>query len=448
MSLIRKGCRKIKKTKSKNQKQLNGDLDNIILMAIRKEPERRYLSVGEFASDIERYLNNLPILARKNGFGYRGRKFFNRNQTAVLSATVVAFAFLLIGFSLSFFDGSVFNKQSITSTASDLASSNLPIEKFKGGSDNEEARNLYSKAQSLWEQRTLLSLRQAAELFQQATEKDSEFALAYSGLANSYFLLSVWGNIPPREAFPKAKAASLKAIELAPEVAEGHLSLAMIHWLYEYDWQAADREFKKAIELNPNYARAPHWYGLFLAEMGRFDEAIASEKRAFELEPDSLPVNADLARVLYYARHYDESLSQYRKTIAMNPNFDAFYWELRELFEAKGMWKEWYEISDKLNEFRNPLFRDAYLSGGINGYRRKVIEISFKNKVAAYSDYYARATFHAQLGENDLAIEFLNKAFEIRSHRMAQLKVNPKLDHLRTDPRFIGLLRQMNFNNF
>lgn len=435
------------KTKSKNQKQLNGDLDNIILMAIRKEPERRYLSVGEFASDIERYLNNLPILARKNGFSYRSRKFFKRNRTAVLSAIVVAFAFLLIGFSLSFFGGRVSDKQSVASTASSLAGSNLPIVKLKGGSSNKEARNLYSRAQSLWEQRTLLALRQSAELFQQATEKDPDFALAYSGLSNSYFLLSVWGNIPPKEAFPKAKAVSLKAIELAPEVAEGHLSLAMVHWLYEYDWQAADREFKKAIELNPNYARAPHWYGLFLAEMGRFEDAIESEKRALEIEPQSLPVNADLARVLYYARRYDESLSQYRKTIAMNPNFDAFYWELRELFEAKGMWKEWYEISDKINEFRNPVFREAFLSGGVSGYRRKVIEISFQDKVAAYSDYYARATFHAQLGENDLAIEFLNKAFEIRSHRMAQLKVNPKLDNLRSDPRFIELLQRMNFSN-
>jgi serine/threonine protein kinase len=436
------------RTDDKNQraKLMNGDLDNIILKSLRKEPERRYSSVFEFSEDVRHLLEGSPVSARQDTFFYRSAKFFRRHQIAVLSALTVAMFFVLVGFSLSFFNQRLNTNYLVTSADPDQ---NLPVDKRKGGSDDPEARQLYLKAQSLWNQRTLLSLPQAVELFEQATEKDPEFALAFSGLSNSYFLLSVWGRIPAKEAFPKAKVAASKAVELAPESAEAHLSLAMIHWLYEYDWQAADREFKQAIQLNPSYARAPHWYGLFLAEMGRFDEAIASEKRALEIVPNSLPVNADLGRVLYYARRYDESAEQYRKTVAMNPNFEAFYTELGLLYEAAGMTEEWYALMEKTGAFNNPVFREAYQKDGMNGYRRKVLEsLQSSQSVTWHWHYhYSQAEFHAQLGEKDAAFELLDAAFEERDHRMAQLKVNPQLDNLRGDPRFTALLKRIKLDS-
>ncbi|HEX8251343.1 MAG TPA: protein kinase [Pyrinomonadaceae bacterium] len=426
-----------------------GDLDNIVLKSLRKEPERRYSSVFEFSEDVRHLLEGSPVSARQDTFFYHSAKFFRRHQIAVLSALAAAVIFVLAGFSLSFLNQRLnANEANYLLTSAD-PDQNLPIDKRKGGSDNPEARELYLKAQSLWNQRTILSLRQAVELFEQALEKDPQFALALSGLSNSYFLLSVWGRIPAKEAFPKAKVAASKAVELAPESAEAHLSLAMIYWLYEYDWQAADREFKQAIQLNPSYARAPHWYGLFLAEMGRFDEAIASEKRALEIVPNSLPVNADLGRVLYYARRYDESAEQYRKTVAMDPNFGAFYSELGELYEAAGMAEEWYALMEKIKAFNDPVFREAYQKDGMNGYRRKVLEsLQSSQSVSRHWHYhYTQAEFYAQLGEKNAAFELLNTAFEERDHRMAQLKVNPKLDNLRGDPRFTALLKRIKLDS-
>ena len=425
----------------------NGDLDNIVLKSLRKEPERRYASVREFSEDIRRCLEGLPVAARRDTIFYRGAKFFKRHQTAVSSALAVGVFFVFTGFALSFFyQRSQTSGINAAITPAD-PDQNLPIEKRRGGSDDPEARELYLKAQFWWNQRTRLSLKQAAELFEKAAEKDPDFALAFSGLSNSYLLISVWGNLPAKEAFPKARAASLKAVELAPEAAEGHLSLAMVHWLYEYDWQAADREFNKAMELNPNYARAPHWYGLFLAEMGRFDEAIAAENRALEIVPNSLPVNADLGRVLFYAKRYDESAEQYRKTIAMNPNYEAFYSELLELYEAAGMTEKWIALTEKMGVISGPEFVDVYQKYGIDGYRRKAIESLQERQFTSWHYRYMQAEIHAQLGEKDAAFELLNKALEERDHRMAQLRVNPKLDNLRSDPRFIQLLRQMNLEN-
>ncbi|HEX8194982.1 MAG TPA: protein kinase [Pyrinomonadaceae bacterium] len=442
----RSAYEKITRQDNKKSNPQSRDLDKIILKALRKEPERRYQSVREFSEDVSRLLKGLPVSARQDTIFYRGAKFFRLHQTAVLSSLAVAFAFFLIGFFLN-----MFSNQSITAELPAIKVSednyqDLPIERKKGGTDNVEARNLYLKAQFLWNQRTLMSLKQAAELFHRTTEKDPEFALAYSGLSNSYFLLSVWGGVPAKEIFPLAKAASLKATEIAPEAAEGHLSLAMVHWLYEYDWQAADREFKTAIELNPAYGRAPHWYGLFLAEMGRFDEAVATEKRALALEPQSIPVKADLARVLFYARRYDESLAQYREII-VNPNFGAIYPELLQLYEAVGMTNEWAVLMERGGGFDNPDVRKAYETGGMMGYWRKQIEMHQNSDISDWHNYYNLGTLYAQIDDREQAFELLNKAIDERDHRMAQIKVHPKLDNLRSDPRFIELLQRMNFDN-
>ena len=432
------------KNQSSNRKLQKRDLDKIILKALRKEPERRYLSVQEFSEDIARLIEGLPVSAGQDTIFYHGTRFFRRHQTAVLSSLAVALVFLLVSFSMN-----LFSSRAVVSESNNLKSlenmyRDVPTESKKGGTDNIEARSLYVKAQWQWEKRRLESIKDAAELFRQAAEKDPEFALAYSGLSNSYFLLSVWGLKPAKEMFPQAKAASLRAIELAPEAAEGHLSLAMVYWLYEFDWQAADREFKTAIALNPDYARAPHWYGLFLAEMGRFDEAVTREKHALVLEPQSIPVKADLARVLFYARRYEESWAQYQEILNTNPNFGAVYVELIQLYEAAGMINEWAALTDLSGGFNDPNLREAYEKGGLTGYWRKKVELAEK---AGKAGGYPMAVLYAKINNNDRAIELLYKALEERAHAMAQIKVHPELDNLRSDPRFAELLRRMNFEN-
>jgi serine/threonine protein kinase len=434
------------KNQSSNRKFPERDLDKIILKALRKEPERRYKSVKEFSEDVSRLLKGLPVSAQQDSIFYRSAKFFKRHQMAVSSTLAAAFVFLLIGFFLNLSSNRATVNESNTAKPPENVYQDLPLARNKGGTDNAEARNIYLKAQFLWNERNMTSVKQAAELFRQATEKDPEFALAYSGLSNSYFLLSVWGSSPAKEIFPQAKAASLKAIEIAPEAAEGHLSLAMVYWLYEYDWKAADREFEKAIELNPNYARAPHWYGLFLGEMGRFDEAVAAEKRALALEPRSIPVKADLARVLFYARRYDESLAQYREII-VNPTFGAIYAELLELYEAAEMTNEWAALMEKTGDFDNPDVRKAYETDGMTGYWRKQIEIHQNPDIPEWHRYYYLGVYYAQTNDKERALEFLNKAIDQRNHRMAQLKVHPRFDNLRSDPRFNMLLQRMNLKD-
>ena len=449
------------KTLETKNRRLKSDLDKIILKALRKESERRYSSVEEFSEDVSRLLAGLPVSARQETIIYQGKRFLKRQQTAVLSSVAVALVFIIVGFSFNLFSSIRAGAGETNNTKSNETKSEksnetkntksfeeiyreFPVEKKKGGTNDAEARNLYVRGQWYWEQRAVVTNREAADLFRLAIEKDPEFALAYSGLSNCYFLLSVWGAEPPKKIFPKAKAASLKAIELAPEAAEGHLSLAMVYWLYEFDWKSADREFKRAIELNPNYARAPHWYGLFLAETGRFDEAIATEKHALEIEPQSLPVKADLARVLFYARRYDESLTQYQEVLKTNPNFGAVYAELLQFYEAAGIEQEWVALTKLTGRFDIPSLREAYEKGGLKGYWRKAVEIIEKD---GQKEGFPLATLYAKLNEKDHAIELLYKALEARDHQMAQIKVHPFLDNLRSEPRFAELLRKMNFEN-
>ncbi len=261
-------------------------------------------------------------------------------------------------------------------------------------------------------------------------------------MANCYSLLGAYKRVPPRETFREAKKAALKATELAPNLAEAHTSLALLTWLHDWDWAGADKEFRRAIELNPRYATAPHWYALYLAEMGRFGEAIASVKRALELDSASVYINADFGRVLFYARRYDESLEQYRKTMEMVPNFGAFYAELAYLYEQLGMIDEWFAVVEKMYG-RHVALQEVYLKHDIKAYWQKFLE--WESLDQTWHSFYPRAEAYARLGKKAEAFAMLDQAYEMRDHQMAQLKVNPLFDNLRSDPRFDELLRRMKF---
>ncbi|PYS53708.1 MAG: hypothetical protein DMF76_27775, partial [Acidobacteria bacterium] len=214
--------------------------------------------------------------------------------------------------------------------------------------ESNEAYQLYLKGRFHYNKRSEEGLQKSLEYFQQAIEKDPTFALAYSGLADTYDLLGAadaGGTVSPNEALPKAKAAALKAIEIDASLAEPHVSLAHVKYYYDRDWPGAEREFKRAIELNPNYPQAHHWYAIYLAWAGRTNEGLAEIKRAQELDPLSLPINMTVGWLLCDANRTDEGIDQLRKTVEMDPAFIVAHHRLAFCYERKGMY------SDAIAEF-------------------------------------------------------------------------------------------------
>src|SRR5262249_22271533 len=208
----------------------------------------------------------------------------------------------------------------------------------KRSTDSWEAYDSYLRGRYQWNKFTDASLQKAIGYFQQAIDKDPNYALAYAGLADSYHELSY--TRPPREVMPKAAAAATKALQLDDSVAEAHAALGWVKWQYDWDWSGAEKEFQQAVELSPNYAIAHGMYALFLDSMSRTDEGMAQHRRARELEPLSLIINSNLGEALYQARHYDEAIEQYRKTLEVDPNFAVAHGDLAEALEHKGMYKE------------------------------------------------------------------------------------------------------------
>src|SRR5207249_3494813 len=206
---------------------------------------------------------------------------------------------------------------------------------------NTEAHQLYLKGRFFWNKRTGNDLKKSIDYFEQAIAADPKYALAYAGVADGYVLLPGYTAGAPRDCYPKAKAAAKKALELDDTLAEAHTTLAMAIWSYEFDSAQANREFQRAIEVNPNYATAHQQYGnVTLSALGRFDDAIAEGKRAVELDPLSLVINADLGSDYYYARRYDEAIAQQRKTLEMDPGFYYARFNLGEVFSAKRSFDE------------------------------------------------------------------------------------------------------------
>jgi TolB-like protein len=198
---------------------------------------------------------------------------------------------------------------------------------------NPEAYELYLKGRFFWNKRTGADFRTAIDYFNQAIGKDPNYALAYAGLADSYLILSAFGAASPADSYPQAKAAAKKALELDDTLAEAHTSLAGVLNVYDFDFEQSLKEFERAIQLNPNYATAHHWYGNLLGQMGRFDAGIAEGKRAVELDPLSLVINTDLGNDYFYARRYDEAIAQFRKTIEMDPRFYYAPWSLGQVLQ-------------------------------------------------------------------------------------------------------------------
>ncbi len=314
--------------------------------------------------------------------------------------------------------------------------------------ENAEAYQFYLKGLFYWNKRTGDAAKKSVEYFQQAIAKDPNFALAFAGLADAYQALSLFSDVPPDEAFPKAKASALHALELDETVAEAHTSLAASLFWYDRNFPAAEREFQRAIELNPNYA-THHWYGVtYLAKMERFDEAIAEVKRALELDPLSVIINADLGNAYVQAHQYDKAIEQLRKSIELDQNFYfarlmlGTAYEMKQLFpEAIAEYKKAYQLSD--NPFVLALMAHAFAASGKRDEALKTLEelnsISKKRFVLAYGF----AIVYAGLGEKDQAFQWLEKSYQNREGRITRMKVDPLLENLHSDPRFADLVRRV-----
>ena len=316
---------------------------------------------------------------------------------------------------------------------------------------NAEAYELYLKGLFFWNKRTGADLRTAIEYFNQALGKDPGYALAYVGLADSYSLLYFYGGTAsPADSFPQAKAAAKKALALDDTSAEAHTSLAYVLESYDFDLEQSLKEFERAIQLNPNYATAHHWVSNgVLSGLGQFDRAIAEGKRAVELDPLSLIINANLGEDYFVARRYDESIAQLRKTIEMEPRFYYAYWNLGEALQLKG------QLSEAIAEYRKALElnNDPYVLGLLGqAYARarqreeaqKILGRLSEEAKSRYVHAYSFALMYLALGDKERAIDQMELAYRERAGQdVFWVKVDPMLDDLRGHPRFEALVQKV-----
>ena len=320
-----------------------------------------------------------------------------------------------------------------------------------------------------WNKRTSEGLYKGLEHFRRAVRTDSNYAAAYAGIADSYVALGNSHVLQPHEAFPKAKAAAERALQIDPNLAEAHASLARVIFQYEWDWQRAEQEYQRAIELNPAYATAHQWYADYLSAMGRHEEALREIATARRLDPLSLIIHTAEGILLYQARRYDEALATCQRALELSRSFGTDFFLARvcvaNVYVKKKMYKEGVEqrykamIAEGIAREDQERFWRAYATGGIQGARRWLIEYRAKrmqeqgsgaggrgpeeNKAKQYIPGYYMAVLYGALGEKDKAFEWLERSYQQRDSFLARLKVDPNLDDLRADPRFQSLLERM-----
>jgi TolB-like protein/DNA-binding winged helix-turn-helix (wHTH) protein/Flp pilus assembly protein TadD len=331
------------------------------------------------------------------------------------------------------------------------------IELSKKHMVNPEAYDLYLKGRFYWNQRTPDAIKESIGYFQQATDRDSNFALAYAGLADAYNISNIIGPVSPRDSFPQAKAAAMRAILLDPSLAEAHAALGMEKSHYEFDFPGAEKEFLKAIEVNPNSTYAHLFYSnCFLMPMGRQAQAIAENKRALELDPLSLPINNFMGMTYIFAADYGNAYRQFQHTIAMDPSFplahEYFAWLLTTMGRYEEAIKE-HEKSEVLGgsspeeaAAEATVMLRAFESGGEKGFWQKHLDLDLAamKQPGSYVPSSTLAADYALAGENDEAFAWLDKAYDEREGQsLTLLKADPSFKNLRSDPRFPALLRKI-----
>jgi TolB-like protein/DNA-binding winged helix-turn-helix (wHTH) protein/Tfp pilus assembly protein PilF len=328
--------------------------------------------------------------------------------------------------------------------------------------DSAEAYQLYLQGRYSWNQRTPRGVQKSVELFEQAVGKDPNFALAYAGIADAYNFTNILGVLAPRESSLKAEAAATKALALDPQLGEAHTALGLVKSHYYFDFTGAQREFLKALELNPNYANAHLFYaGAYLAPMGRHEEAIAEMKKALEVDPLSLPLNNMMGETYVWAGEYDRAQRQFQHTLDLEPTFSLAHFYYADLLKEMGR----YEEGIKQNEAGDLLlgaspeeagalaaeFQKALQAGGPKSYWQKNLEMTLKEYKRAGTGYFPAmgvASAYARVGDKENAFKWLDKSFQDREGQdITLVRWLPDFKSLHTDPRFADLLRRMGLPN-
>jgi TolB-like protein/Tfp pilus assembly protein PilF len=325
----------------------------------------------------------------------------------------------------------------------------------KNPSVSPEAYEEYLKGRYYWNKRSGDGFAKAIRYFENATRIDPQYALAYAGLADCYGIIgaTIYGSVPAAEAAPKAKAAALRALQIDPSLAEAQTSLATAKFNYDWDWTGAAEGFRRAIQLNPSYATAYQRYSLYSIAMGRFDDSLEQIKKARDLEPLSISINTSLGWRLYLAREYDRSIAQLRDTLEMDPSYEWAHLTLGQAYEQKGQYalalqelQRAVEISSSSPLMVSALAHAYALSGNHSEALKLLAQLDALSKKQYVSPFYV-ATVYLGLGKNELAMNWLEKAYADKSNGLVFLKVEPELDPLRSDRRFISLLLKLNFPN-
>ena len=312
-----------------------------------------------------------------------------------------------------------------------------------------QAYEAYLKGRYYSSKRTEKEVKESIEYFQQAVKKDPNYAPAYSGMADAYALLGYRGNLPSDEALLNAKPAALKAVELDDSLADAHASLAFIAETLEWDWPSAEREYKRALELNPSYAAAHNWYAGYLMYFGRFEEGLAEAKRSRELDPLSLAINNALAGRLLLAGREIEAIEQVQKTLEMDPNFAPAHTQLGWIYLRQG------KNEEAIAEFQKAVALSgsdpdesvdlgyAYAVAGKRDEAKKIVGTLKRKRERSFVSPAGVGIILGALGDRDEAFAWLEKAYELRDPQLTYLKVGPKFAPIRSDPRYHDLLRRM-----
>ncbi len=450
------------------------------------DPNTEYLSDGiteTLINNLSR-LPNLKVISRSSAFRYKGREIDPRTAARELGVRALLTGRVLqrgenLSVSAELVDarddrqiwGEQYNRKLSDLLAVQEDISREISERLRLQLSGEEkallarrhtadtqAYELYLKGLFYWNKRTSDGIKKSIEYFQQATDKDPGYALAYVGLADAYNVSSGYGLFTPNDSFPKAKAFAGRALELDDTLAEAHASLGYEKEYFDLDWSGGEKEFKRAIELNPGYTNAHYYYAfVYLAPSGRLDEAIAEMKKALELDPLSLIINTNLGQTYYYARQYDKALEQFQKTIEMDPTFGGgLHGKLAILYEQLGKYENAIaqrqkqlliegENSDELAAFTTAL-KKAYSDSGPSGYWQQLLRHDSRWRERRSQPFISamyRAYLYSRLGDINQAFKWLEKALQDRDGNLPTIKVDPAYDSLRPDPRFQDLLRRI-----